>query len=122
MADREYGLVHNPSDPPRFIRLCTYERTASFLVPVLETRERLDVSNPRQYGYHGPEWKWVPTAVTELLDKSGAGIFDIPVWPREAPTETEVMRRRRIQVIRRAVHVDPKRGEAQPRWVEHEGL
>jgi hypothetical protein len=72
----------------------------------------LDVSNPRRIEYSGPEFKWVPTAITEM---SWAGT-QAPQWPREAPTEIEFARRDRIRKLRKICHIDEDRGTAEPEW------
>lgn len=123
MFVREYGLVHNPSDTARFVRLVKWEGRWSppdtegyetySVVPTVWEWTSLDVSNPRAYDYNGPVFKMVPTAITELM----AGLPVHSVWPREAPGESEVMRRERIRALRRACHVDPAVGSAEPAWI-----
>jgi hypothetical protein len=119
MQDREYGLIPNQSDPPRFIRVLSYEAinwvgadgtpSRLELVPVLKELERLDVSNPRALNYGGPEWRWVPVHVQQVG-------WHRPQWPNGVTSETEDTRRLRIRTIRQLIHVDPKKGHREPRW------
>jgi hypothetical protein len=125
---REFGLVHNPSDSERFIRLVKWEgrwrpvanpvlgeggQWEEFtLTPTVWELARLDVSNPRALNYSGPEWNMVPVVITELPMRHWR-----TTWPSEAPTETESMRRLRIRELRRSCHVDETKGDAEPTWM-----
>lgn len=123
MFEHEYGLVPNRSTPDKFVRLVRWEGAWSpsidpeyetyNVVPVVVERTLLDVSNPRSLQYNGPEWRLVPTAVTELTLKHW------PVhWPGEAPTETETMRRERIRAARRMALLNDDRASVEPTWVD----
>lgn len=123
MFNREYGLVHNPSDPDRYIRLVKWEGHWStpdaagvetyHSVPTVWEWTSLDVSNPRAYDHNGPVFKMVPTAITELPLRSLKHF-----WPNEAPVESEELRRERIRALRRACHVDELLGWDEPQWQE----
>jgi hypothetical protein len=89
------------------------------LRPTIWEWSYLDVSNPRRIEYSGPEFKWVPTAITSVpwVGTHWHGLSFGFTWPREAPTETEYARRDRIMVLRAATHVDLDKGEAEPEWM-----
>jgi hypothetical protein len=122
MFVREFGLVHNPGDAERFVRLVRWEGRwlpaddegfeVRVMVPVLWEWSELDVSNPRTLSYDGPQWRMVPTAIVEQPIRRWP-----TVWPRDAPTETETMRRMRIRALRAACHVDPVTAKAEPAWM-----
>jgi len=120
MFNREYGLVHNPGDPERYVRLVRWEDRwvqmddtweVRLRVPIVWEWTPLDVGNPRSLNYSGPVWRLVLTRITELPMRSW------PVrWPQDAPTETELMRMERIRAVRAACHVDQERAAAEPDW------
>lgn len=122
MFVREYGLVHNPGDSDRFVRLVKWvgrwskpdaDGYESYSVtPTVWEWSMLDVSNPRAVDYSGPVWGLVPIVITELPARRGPSI-----WPSDAPTETESMRRLRIMEVRRACHVNEAVGNREPAWV-----
>lgn len=131
MFNREFGLVYNPSDPERYVRLVRWEERwvpaddameARTLVPIVWEWTLLDASRPRAYhvGSAAGLMKLVPTAITEM------SLADKPwptVWPSDAPSETEELRRGRIRELRRACHVDAELGEMEPKWMpEWNGL
>lgn len=110
MFVREYGLVHNASNPERYVRLVRWEDR---WVPMgdMEMRTRVPVA----WEYRALDGKLVPVAITELAIKNW------PVtWPREAAAhlESEEMRRLRIRMLRVAGHVDEAEGAVEPAWVE----
>lgn len=126
MFVREYGLVHNPGDAERFVRLVKWETRwlvsgdheglyeTLHMVPIVWEWGLLDVSNRQLLSYSGPEWRMVPTAITELPRHQ----WGYRVWPNEAPTENEELRRMRIKALRSACHVDPVKGAEEPEWLE----
>lgn len=116
--DRVFGLVPNRMSPP--IVSVTYEVRGDKLVDVVREWACLDISNPRAYGYRGPEWKWVVVVVTERPFQPSHSA--LRRWPVDAPSETEDMRRERIRTIRRAVHVNPLKGQREPKWREPSGI
>lgn len=124
MFEREYGLVHNDSDPERYVRLTKWSLKwtpgsdgydSCSAVPTVWEWTQLDVSNPRAYDYVGPVWKLVPTAITETP------VVRQVQWPREAAGESESVRRMRIRALRLACHVDPELGAAEPAWIVERG-
>src|SRR4051812_17125830 len=133
MFNREYGLVHNPSDPERFVRLVKWERRwtpfqdaegpyeSLSLFPTVWDYTPLDVSNPRALDYSGPEIQLVPTAITSLEWTARGGFPMRFTWPREAPSETEETRRMRIRELRRVCHVDEQVGMTEPTWIADRG-
>jgi hypothetical protein len=115
-----FVAVSRPGDVQRMIRWeeswvpiedgLNNEYEARRLNPTIWEWTYLDVSNPKRIEYAGPEFRWTPTAISE-------GQFSQPPWPREAPTETEDMRRGRIMVIRAACHLDHEKACVEPQWV-----
>jgi hypothetical protein len=122
MFVRDYGLVHNPGDSERYVRLVRWEGRWSkpdaegfetfTVTPLAREWTMLDVSNPRSPDYEGPVRKLVQTSVTELRFSA----MTRAQWPKDAPAESEAMRRERIRAIRRAIHVDAVLGEREPVW------
>lgn len=124
MQNREYGLVPNQVDQPRFMRAKSYEAISDGVyvgtstpvlvqvVPVVREWALLDVSNPNSYGYKGADWRWVVVSITEERH------FHRPSWPNGVTSETEMVRRLRIRQIRQLIHVDPRKGAREPRWQE----
>lgn len=112
-----FRAVSRPGDVQSLVRWERYWELAKDgwevhrLRPMIWEWTYLDVSNPRRIEYDGPSYKWTCTAIYEAT-------MPRPPWPREAPSETEYVRRDRIMVLRQACHVDPEKGEAEPRWME----
>lgn len=119
MFVREFGLIHNGSNPERFVRLVKWEGRWS----------AADVDGYESYSLHPTVWEWsvldvrpahdpVPqlrlaaTAISELP----MGRLSLPPWPKDATSESEELRRERIRVLRRASHVDVALGALEPQW------
>lgn len=121
---REFGLVPNRGDAERFVRFvrwesrCVQYSDAEFeectLYPVRVERTILDVSSG--HGFSSQDWRLVTTGITELPLRNWG-----TVWPNDAPTESETLRRERIRALRRACHVDELKGRREPAWLPAEG-
>lgn len=121
----ELVLVPNRDDRPRFVRVVSYEAVSMFVgtsspaevVAVRRDYQWLNVARDDR----PDDWRFVCVSVTELHRPPRAD----REWPRhidrDAP-EPEWLRRLRIMELRERLHVDPRKGQAEPDWVKTKRL
>lgn len=114
---RDFGLVHNDSDPDRYWRIVSYEYVSGSVAHVIPVRREyriLDVSDPKRFGYKGPEWRLTVVRVTELERMPVIDTWH--AWPKSS--ESEELRRARIRYLRTTIHVNQAIGAQEPVWME----
>lgn len=106
-------LVPVREDRPRYAVLVSYEPA-----PMEEFGARLQAVR-REWAYlQDPrgKWRWTCVRVTVLRRVPGLRGRE---WPRKIDRpfdRTEEQRREAVRAVRRAVHLDPAKGQADPDW------